>query len=88
MLVLSRHRDESIVVNDNVLIQVIDIRGDRVRLGIEAPLEMSINRKEVWDAIQREKQQHQLQESERTLKSQQIVQVFDLVDRIEDIALL
>jgi carbon storage regulator len=54
MLVLSRQRDESIIVGDNVQITIVDIRGDKVRLGIEAPANISVHRKEVFDAIQRE----------------------------------
>lgn len=54
MLVLSRQRDESIIVGDNVQITVVDIRGDKVRLGIQAPPNISVHRKEVFDAIQRE----------------------------------
>ncbi len=54
MLVLSRQRDESIIVGDNVQITVVDIRGDKVRLGIVAPAEIPVHRKEVYDAIQRE----------------------------------
>jgi carbon storage regulator len=54
MLVLSRQRDESIIIGDNVQITIVDIRGDKVRLGIEAPAEISVHRKEVFDAIQRE----------------------------------
>ena len=55
MLVLSRKKNESIVVNDNVTIVVVDIRGDKVRLWIEAPREVSVHRQEVYDAIQRNK---------------------------------
>lgn len=54
MLVLSRQRDESIMIGDNVQITVVDIRGDKVRLGIIAPPEIAVHRKEVFDAIQRE----------------------------------
>ena len=54
MLVLSRQRDESIVIGDNVIITIVDVRGDRVRLGIDAPREVSVHRREVYDAIQRE----------------------------------
>lgn len=54
MLVLSRQRDESIIVGDNVQITIVDIRGDKVRLGIEAPPHISVHRKEVFEAIQRE----------------------------------
>jgi carbon storage regulator len=57
MLVLSRQRDESIIIGDNVIVTIVDVRGDRVRLGIEAPREVSVHRREVYDAIQRENQQ-------------------------------
>jgi carbon storage regulator len=56
MLVLSRQRDESIFIGDNIKITVVDIRGDRVRLGIEAPTEIPVHRQEVYEAIQRESQ--------------------------------
>lgn len=54
MLVLSRQRDETIMIGDVIEITVVDIRGDKVRLGINAPPEISVHRKEVWEAIQRE----------------------------------
>ncbi|MGD9126508.1 MAG: carbon storage regulator CsrA [Planctomycetia bacterium] len=54
MLVLSRQRDESIVINDNVVVTIVDIRGDKVRLGIEAPTDIPVHRREVFEAIQRE----------------------------------
>lgn len=54
MLVLSRHRDESIIIGDDVIVTVVDIRGDKVRLGIAAPIEVSVHRQEVYEAIQRE----------------------------------
>jgi len=53
MLVLSRHRDESIVIGDNIVVTVVDIRGDKVRLGINAPSDIPVHRQEVFDAIQR-----------------------------------
>lgn len=56
MLVLSRQRDESIFIGDNIKITVVDIRGDKVRLGIEAPTEIPVHRQEVYEAIQRENQ--------------------------------
>jgi carbon storage regulator len=55
MLVLSRQKDESIMIGDNVEITIVDVRGDKVRLGITAPKEISVHRREVFDAIQREK---------------------------------
>jgi carbon storage regulator len=54
MLVLSRHRDESIMIGDDVVITIVDIRGDKVRLGIDAPQSIPVHRQEVYDAIQRE----------------------------------
>ncbi len=57
MLVLSRQRDESIVIGDNIVITIVDIRGDKVRLGIQAPVEIPVHRQEVYDAIQRENRQ-------------------------------
>ncbi|MBN2476192.1 MAG: carbon storage regulator CsrA [Pirellulales bacterium] len=57
MLVLSRQRDESIVIGDNVVVTIVDIRGDKVRLGIDAPGEIPVHRREVYDAIQRENRQ-------------------------------
>ena len=51
MLVLSRHRDESIIIGDDIVITVVDIRGDKVRLGIAAPIEISVHRQEVYEAI-------------------------------------
>ena len=57
MLVLSRHRDESIMIGDDVVVTIVDIRGDKVRLGIEAPTSIPVHRQEVYEAIQRENQQ-------------------------------
>ena len=54
MLVLSRQRDESIFIGDNIKITVVDIRGDKVRLGIEAPRDVTVHREEVYEAIKRE----------------------------------
>ncbi len=59
MLVLSRQRDESIIIGDNVEIIIVDVRGDKVRLGITAPKEIPVHRREIYDAIQREKKQKQ-----------------------------
>jgi carbon storage regulator len=54
MLVLSRKKDEKIIIGDNITVMVIEIRGDKVRLGIEAPKEITVHRQEVYDAIKRE----------------------------------
>ena len=55
MLVLSRKRDERIMIGDEISLLVVDIRGDKVRLGIEAPSDVTVHRKEVYEAIQRER---------------------------------
>jgi carbon storage regulator len=54
MLVLSRKKDEKIIIGDSITVMVIEIRGDKVRLGIEAPKEITVHRQEVYDAIKRE----------------------------------
>lgn len=53
MLVLSRKKNESIVIDDDITIVVVEIRGDKVRLGVEAPKEVPVHRREVYDAIRR-----------------------------------
>ena len=53
MLVLSRKKNESIVINNDITIVVVEIRGDKVRLGVEAPKEVPVHRREVYDAIVR-----------------------------------
>lgn len=58
MLVLSRHKDESIKIGDDITITVIEVRGDRVRLGIEAPSEVPVHRQEVYEAIKRATEQN------------------------------
>ena len=57
MLVLSRQRDESIIIADNIKITIVDIRGDKVRLGIDAPKEIPVDGQEVFEAILRENDQ-------------------------------
>ena len=54
MLVLSRQRDETIMIGDNIEITIVDIRGDKCRLGITAPRDVPVHRKEVWLQIQQE----------------------------------
>lgn len=53
MLVLSRKKDEKIIIGDKIAIMVVDIQGDKVRLGIEAPREVTVHREEVYQAIQK-----------------------------------
>lgn len=61
MLVLSRQKDESIMVGDDVEITIVDVRGDKVRLGITAPREIPVHRKEVWIAIKKEEEERAAQ---------------------------
>ncbi len=57
MLVLSRQKDESILIGDDVEITIVDVRGGKVRLGITAPKSIPVHRREVYEAIQREKRE-------------------------------
>ncbi|QEG21114.1 carbon storage regulator CsrA [Mariniblastus fucicola] len=59
MLVLSRKKNESIVINDDISIVVVEIRGDKVRLGVEAPKEVPVHRREVYDAIKKAESEQQ-----------------------------
>ena len=56
MLVLARQRDQAIMIGHEIEVSVVDIRGDKVRLGINAPRSVSVHRKEIYDAIRRENQ--------------------------------
>jgi carbon storage regulator len=67
MLVLSRQRDESIMIGDNIVVTIVDIRGDKVRLGINAPTEIPVHRQEIYEAIQRENQRASRLEPKDTL---------------------
>lgn len=57
MLILTRKTDESIIVGDNIKITVLEIQGDKVRIGIDAPRELSIHREEIYEAIRQENRQ-------------------------------
>ena len=74
MLVLSRHRDESIMIGDDVVITIVDIRGDKVRLGIKAPQEIPVHREEVFDAIKRANPDKNEEASQATKEVGQSVQ--------------
>ena len=69
MLVLSRTRDESIMIGDDVEIIIVDVRGDKVRLGITAPKCIPVHRREIYDAIQREKKEKE--EAEKQPQAEQ-----------------
>ena len=59
MLVLSRKKNESIVIDGKIIVTIVEVRGDKVRLGIEAPRDVAIHRSEVYAAIQRERAEDQ-----------------------------
>ncbi len=65
MLVLSRKKNESIVINNDITVVVVEIRGDKVRLGVEAPKEVPVHRREVYEAIKR----HELPLTEETTEA-------------------
>ena len=54
-MVLSRKRNEQIVIGGNIVVTVVDVRGDKVRLGFEAPAEVPVHRREVYEQIKRER---------------------------------
>lgn len=64
MLVLSRKKDEKIVINDEITITVVEIRGDRVRLGIDAPRHIPVHRQETYDAIRKSQEEEEALPSE------------------------
>ena len=94
MLVLSRQRNEEIVIgddpsiNNNIVIRVVDIISNKVRLGIEAPRSIFIHRKEVWEAIQIQKEEQNRAGQQPVKQQQYIVQPNSLVSRLEDEVLL
>ncbi len=53
MLVLSRQSDETIVIGDNIRVTIVEVRGDKVRIGIDAPRDVTVHRQEIYDAIQK-----------------------------------
>ena len=57
MLVLSRHPDEKIHIGDHIVLTVVEVRGDRVRIGIEAPRDITVHRHEIFEAIRRDTMQ-------------------------------
>ncbi|WP_165067130.1 carbon storage regulator CsrA [Paludisphaera rhizosphaerae] len=66
MLVLSRKKNETIIINDRITVTVIEIRGDKVRLGIDAPKDVAVHRREVYEAIQQSQARSEDQGSRTT----------------------
>ncbi len=64
MLVLSRKKNESIVIRDDIVVMVVEVRGDKVRLGIEAPKEVSVHRREVYEKIKESERLDQAQDED------------------------
>jgi carbon storage regulator len=60
MIVISRQKDESIVIRDDIVVTIVEIRGDKVRLGIDAPEEVPVHRREVYEAIKESKRLDQV----------------------------
>jgi len=56
MLVLARRKNQEIRIGDNIVLTIVDIRGDNVRIGITAPPGIAVHRQEIWDAIKKEKE--------------------------------
>ncbi|MBB6478689.1 carbon storage regulator CsrA [Spirochaeta isovalerica] len=67
MLILSRKKDESIIIGDNIEISIVDIKGDHVKLGIKAPRNVKVYRQEVYAAIQEQNEEALKSVSEVTL---------------------
>ena len=66
MLVLSRKKNESIIINDNIVVTVVGIQGDKVRLGIEAPKEVPVHRREIHEAIKRGEGAREIRQEDST----------------------
>lgn len=67
MLVLSRKKGESVIINDNITVVVVEIRGDKVRLGVEAPKEISVHRNEVWESIRQHQPKPEVEKSDEQI---------------------
>lgn len=60
MLILSRMKNEKIMIGDNIVVTIIDLRGGKARLGIDAPADVSVHRQEIWEKVRRQEQQEGL----------------------------
>jgi carbon storage regulator len=78
MLVLSRKKGEGIMINDDIYIEIIEIRSDKVRLGVEAPKEVPVHRKEVYDAIRRDDSIQFYNDFRQKLRAGNFEEAFDL----------
>ena len=71
MLVLTRNTNESIHIGDNIIITVIGVRGDRVRIGIEAPKNVAVHRREIYDVIRKSQSQNGPRQKEQLISAGQ-----------------
>ena len=83
MLVLSRKKGQSIIIGDNIEITVVEIQGDTVRIGINAPREVAIHRQEVFDQIAAENQQAQQSEGLQ-IKLRQLTELSKQADKKDE----
>jgi len=58
MLILTRRQGETLMIGDDVTVTVLSVKGNQVRIGVEAPKHVPVHRKEIWDRIQREKEEN------------------------------
>lgn len=75
MLVLTRKRDQSIIIGDDIKITIVDVRGDQVKVGIEAPRNISVHREEVYREIQEENRRAAL--GQQAVDLDKLEQVFE-----------
>ncbi|MBQ1455317.1 MAG: carbon storage regulator CsrA [Thermoguttaceae bacterium] len=68
MLVLSRYKDQSIFIGDDIVVTVVDVRGDRVRLGIDAPPNVPVHRREIYEAIKRENREGRVEPNRENIE--------------------
>lgn len=84
MLVLSRKKGQSIIIGDNIEITVVEIKGDMVRIGINAPREVAIHRQEVFDQIAAENQQAMQQNQGFEIKLRQLSEMSKQTDKKDE----
>ena len=66
MLVLSRKKNESIIIRDDIVVMVVEVQGDKVRLGIEAPRDVPVHRREVYEKIKESERLDQARQEDST----------------------
>lgn len=84
LLVLSRHRDEVIRIGDDIKVMVVDIRGDKVRLGVDAPSNVPVHRDEVYRAILRHQPRTCMSDAEKLARIRGLVQHWTMTGDVAD----